>query len=106
MLSRFDFLKNLDDLPTRVDQKSGAQDAHILAPHKLLQGPHTIGFANLMFGKIAVRCGYQLNQEIASWSAGIGLCSDIGKHMFEFNYAYSNVDVFTNVNRFSVGIAF
>lgn len=64
-----------------------------------------IGVEYRLLGRIALRFGYQFNQDIASWSTGIGLSSDIGKHAVEFNYSYSNFDIFSGVNRFSLGIA-
>ncbi len=55
---------------------------------------------------IALRAGYQTNRDLASWSAGIGLDTDIGNNNIEFNYSYSNIDIFSGVNRFSVGFSF
>jgi hypothetical protein len=55
---------------------------------------------------IALRGGYQTNQDLASWSAGIGIYTDIANNRVEFNYSYSNFDIFSGVNRFSIGFAF
>ncbi|MFH1214114.1 MAG: DUF3308 domain-containing protein, partial [Candidatus Neomarinimicrobiota bacterium] len=54
----------------------------------------------------AIRGGYQTNQDLASWSAGIGLNYDVGKNNLHFDYSYSEFDLFSGVNRLSLGIAF
>lgn len=64
------------------------------------------GLEYMLFGKIALRGGYQTNQDIASWSAGIGLNTIMGNHAVTADYSYSNFDIFSGVNRFSVGITF
>ncbi len=65
-----------------------------------------IGLEYKLFDKVALRGGYQTNQDIASWSAGLGVNSSIGGKHFEFDYSYSNFDIFDGVNRLAVGIAF
>ncbi len=65
-----------------------------------------LGIEYILLSNIAFRGGYQTNRDIASWSAGIGLFSTIGNNDIEFNYSYSALDIFDNVNRFSLGIAF
>ncbi|UCE06337.1 MAG: PorV/PorQ family protein, partial [bacterium] len=64
------------------------------------------GLEYKLYRKIAMRGGYQTNQDIASWSVGVGLNSTIGNYDIEFDYSYSNFDIFDGVNRFSMGIAF
>lgn len=54
----------------------------------------------------AVRTGYQSNRDIAAWSAGLGVNTELGGHEVEVNYSISIMDIFDNVNRFSVNFAF
>lgn len=65
-----------------------------------------VGLEYVLFGKIALRGGYQTNQDIASWSAGIGLNASVGKNGIVIDYSYSDFDIFSGVNRLSVGLAF
>ena len=64
------------------------------------------GLEYMLFGKIALRGGYQMMQDIASWSAGIGMNTNLGKNEISIDYSYSNFDIFSGVNRLSVGMAF
>lgn len=64
------------------------------------------GLEYLLWQKIAVRGGYQTNQDLASWSVGAGFNQTIGSNDFTFNYSHSKFDIFDAVTRFSVGIAF
>ncbi len=64
------------------------------------------GLEYRLWDRIALRGGYQTNQDLASWSVGAGFNSTIGKNDFEFNYSYSKFDIFDAVTRFSIGIAF
>jgi len=63
------------------------------------------GVEYLLWKKIALRSGYQTNQDLASWSVGAGINQTIGSNIFEFNYSYSKFDIFDAVTRFSVGIS-
>jgi len=65
-----------------------------------------LGLEYLFLGKIALRGGYQTNRDVASWSAGLGMISNISGKTVIFDYSYSNFDVFDGVNRLSVGFAF
>ncbi|HPG38909.1 MAG TPA: PorV/PorQ family protein [bacterium] len=65
-----------------------------------------IGLEYKILGCIALRGGYQTNRDLASWSAGLGLNTTIGKNNIEFDYSYSAFDIFDEVNRFAIGIAF
>jgi hypothetical protein len=65
-----------------------------------------IGAEYLLWNTIALRSGYQTNQDLASWSGGIGLFSGFGRYNITFDYSYSNFDIFQNVNRFSLGLSF
>ena len=57
-------------------------------------------------GIVALRGGYQTNRDIQSWSAGIGLNSSIDGNDIAINYSFSKMDIFSNVNRFSVVFSF
>ncbi len=65
-----------------------------------------VGLEYLFLQKFALRGGYQSNQDIASWSAGVGLHTMMGGSAIAFDYSYSSFDVFDGVNRFSLGIGF
>jgi hypothetical protein len=65
-----------------------------------------LGLEYRIFNKIALRGGYQSNQDLASWSIGAGLNTAIGGNEIEFNYSYSNFEIFDAVTRFSIGIGF
>ncbi len=64
------------------------------------------GLEYLLLGKLALRGGYQTNQDIASWSVGFGINQKLGNNVIVFDYSYSNFDIFDGVNRLSVGFAF
>lgn len=64
------------------------------------------GLDYTMWSTLSLRGGYQTNQDVASWSTGIGAHTKIGDSGFEFDYSYSSFDVFDAVNRFSMGIRF
>jgi len=59
-------------------------------------------FKNMFY----LRGGYQGNQDLASWSAGLGVNSTIAGKNVIFDYSYSNFDIFDGVNRLSVGFNF
>ena len=53
-----------------------------------------------------IRCGYYTNHDLANWSAGMGLNVDVAGKPIQFDYSYSNMEVFKGVNRFSIGFSF
>lgn len=55
---------------------------------------------------IALRAGYKFNYDEEGFSAGIGFKHTIAGINMKLDYAYSNMDVFDSVNRFSIGISF
>jgi len=65
-----------------------------------------LGLEYKLLGCLAMRGGYQTNRDLASWSAGLGLNTTIGVNNIEFDYSYSAFDIFDEVNRFAIGIAF
>ncbi len=64
------------------------------------------GLEYQLWERIALRGGYQTNQDLASWSVGAGLKQTIGSNLFEFDYSYSRIEIFDAVTRLSIGIAF
>ena len=65
-----------------------------------------VGLEYTLWYLLKLRGGYQFNQDVASWSTGIGLVGKVGRHDLSFDYAYSNFEIFQYVNRFSIGISF
>ncbi|MEJ5350179.1 MAG: PorV/PorQ family protein [Melioribacteraceae bacterium] len=64
-----------------------------------------LGLEYKFMNMISLRAGYQTNRDIASWSAGIGLNTEIAGNLVEINYSYSHIKVFNNVNRISLNFA-
>lgn len=64
-----------------------------------------IGLEYKFMNMISLRGGYQTNRDIASWSAGIGLCTELAGKLIEINYSYSFIEVFNNVNRLSLNFS-
>ena len=65
-----------------------------------------MGAEYLFMGMLALRAGYQTNRDIASWSAGIGFITALQGCDVEINYAFSKMELFDDVNRFSVRFGF
>lgn len=65
-----------------------------------------MGMEYSWLNKIALRCGYQTNHDIASWSVGVGLHALLGENQISFDYSYSAFAVFDAVHRFSLGVGF
>ncbi|MBN2602371.1 MAG: hypothetical protein JXR87_10290, partial [Candidatus Marinimicrobia bacterium] len=65
-----------------------------------------MGLEYSMMKKIALRCGYQTNRDVASWSIGFGINTLISGKNIVFDYSYSNFDIFDGINRLSVGFNF
>ncbi|HPR89642.1 MAG TPA: hypothetical protein PL181_16640, partial [bacterium] len=64
------------------------------------------GLELLLLHKLALRGGYQGNQDVASWSAGFGVRTSLGGSDLAVDYAWSFMDTFADVSRFSLGIGF
>lgn len=64
------------------------------------------GLEYILLGKLALRGGYQTNQDVASWSLGFGVNQQLGNNLVMFDYSYSNFEIFDGVNRLSVGFSF
>jgi hypothetical protein len=65
-----------------------------------------MGLEYRVLGILALRGGYQTNRDIQSWSAGVGFNASVGGTTWEVNYSFSKMDIFSNVNRFSLEAAF
>ena len=53
-----------------------------------------------------LRAGYKLNYDNENISAGIGVNVNVNGLRVQFGYAYSNFELFGNVNRFSISLKF
>ncbi len=65
-----------------------------------------LGAEYSFMGMLALRAGYQTNRDIASWSAGVGFHTSLSSCDLEISYAFSKMELFDNVNRFSVNLGF
>lgn len=65
-----------------------------------------IGLEYTFLKRVAVRGGYQFNQDVASWSTGFGINGKLAGKIVDFDYSYSAFDVFDGVNRFAIGLEF
>lgn len=65
-----------------------------------------IGAEYKFMGMFALRAGYQTNRDIASWSAGAGFNTSLSGYGIEVNYSFSKMDIFDNINRLNVVLAF
>jgi len=52
-----------------------------------------------------LRGGYYSNHDLASWSIGFGVNSNLAGRPVIFDYSYSNMEVFDGVNRFSISFS-
>ncbi|MCF8259802.1 MAG: PorV/PorQ family protein [Melioribacteraceae bacterium] len=64
------------------------------------------GMEYKIFDVLFFRGGYQTNRDIASWSGGIGFRQQVMDYSVSVNYSYSQMEVFDNVNRLSLGFSF
>lgn len=65
-----------------------------------------VGAEYMYGGMFAIRGGYKFNYDIESFSVGFGIRQEVGGIGLKLDYAYSDLDLFGNSNRFSLGIAF
>ncbi|HUI30505.1 MAG TPA: PorV/PorQ family protein [Candidatus Acidoferrales bacterium] len=98
------------DLMDFVDQNHDKGTALTLAADFLHPNNYSerfnLGMEYKVLGMLALRGGYQTNRDIQSWSAGAGFNVQVGGTAWEVNYSFSKMDVFTNVNRFSLVASF
>lgn len=64
------------------------------------------GLEFVFMDMVSVRGGYQTNRDLASFSGGLGLSKQFGEYGVELNYSYSQMEIFDNVNRLSIGFTF
>lgn len=64
-----------------------------------------LGLEYMLWNRIALRVGYQSNRDLASWSAGFGVNTNVVGSKIVFDYSYSNFALFEGVNRFAIGVA-
>lgn len=65
-----------------------------------------MGLEYTLGNMISVRVGYVTNHDVKGWSGGFGIRRTIGGLSGDISYSYSNMDIFDNVNRFAVTMAF
>ena len=65
-----------------------------------------VGGEYVLLDMIALRAGYEFNRDLYGLSAGFGLSPQLAGNRLSINYSYSSFDVFEDVNRFSLNIAF
>lgn len=63
------------------------------------------GFEYVVAKILALRSGYYSNHDLASWSIGFGINASLAGKPIQFDYSYSNMDVFDGVNRFSIALS-
>jgi len=59
-----------------------------------------------LMSMFAFRAGYKYNYDIESFSVGMGFMKEFGGIGVKIDYAYSDIDYFDAINRFSLGISF
>ena len=65
-----------------------------------------IGAEYLLMNMLALRGGYKINYNEESYSFGFGLTPTVAGINLKIDYAYSDLGIFENISRFSVGLAF
>ena len=65
-----------------------------------------IGIEHRMLDALSLRLGYITNNDVLSWSGGIGFRTDILGYELEANYSYSQAEIFSGISRISIGFAF
>lgn len=65
-----------------------------------------LGMEYKLLDMFYLRGGYQSNRDLASWSGGVGFVKTIGDYSIDINYSMSQMEIFDNVNRLSVGFGF
>jgi hypothetical protein len=65
-----------------------------------------VGGEYCFMNMISLRAGYKFNYDLESYSGGIGFKRNVGGVLFDLGYSYSAFDVFNDVSRMSLQIAF
>jgi hypothetical protein len=65
-----------------------------------------IGMDYSFKGFLSLRCGYITNHDVAGLSLGFGLFPKLMGTTAELSYTYSDMELFDDVNRFSLRFAF
>jgi hypothetical protein len=64
------------------------------------------GLEYTFMNMVSIRGGYESNQDILSWSGGVGLGTSFGGTRIEVDYSYSHMKYFDGVNRFALNVGF
>jgi hypothetical protein len=65
-----------------------------------------LGLEYRLLDGLSIRGGYQTNRDLASWSVGAGFRTTVEDYGIEVDYSFSQFDVFSDVNRLSLGFSF
>ncbi len=55
---------------------------------------------------ISLRGGYETNNDVLSWSGGLGLGTNMAGTRVDIDYSYSHTNFFGGVNRFGLRVGF
>jgi hypothetical protein len=80
--------------------------AEFLHPNDHSERVNVGGEYTLLGGLISARAGYEFNYDLQGLSGGFGIRPEISGVQTEFSYSYSTMDVFSGVNRLSLGVSF
>lgn len=95
------------NLMEAIAQEKSEESGLTLAVDFLHQNSYSerinIGVEYLPLPMLVFRGGYRTNNDIASWSAGLGLKTTIESYGVSVDYSFSRYQIFDNVNRLSIG---
>ncbi len=98
---------NLMDI---IDKKISADHSLILSSEFIHPNDYTervyTGLEYTFMNMVSFRTGYITNNDVLTWSGGIGLGKSFAGTRFEIDYSYSHTQYFNGVNRFSLNVAF
>jgi hypothetical protein len=92
--------------PDHSDGTSFLISSEFLHPNNYTERVNIGGEYTLIGGLIALRGGYQFNRDVQGLSGGFGLAPELGGTEARIDYSYTDMAVFSGVNRFSLGISF
>ncbi|UCD36909.1 MAG: PorV/PorQ family protein [Fidelibacterota bacterium] len=91
--------------PTRDGSSSLLASIEFTHPNNYTERLH-MGLEYTLGGMVSIRGGYVTNHDVKGWSGGFGLRPNIGGLTAKISYSYSNMDIFSDVNRLAVTFAF
>ncbi len=93
-------------MPDHSDGTSFLISSEFLHPNNYTERVNVGAEYTLLNGVIALRGGYQFNRDVQGFAGGFGLAPELGGIVTQINYSYTDMEVFSGVNRFSLGIGF